>query len=232
MWQGFGSRELQLWPLWAEPSTAPHQIGASSSCSKRDPLLSRAKLWAMMAVIWDSRYKKQKNCYTTAAGREYIPSLVQEKSLRRKEQNTSRQSSMNWHWPHCCSRPGEEEKSWDWNHVWEEWGVKMFFSNQCPILLSFFNKLNKSYPNLNCLAHASNWWAISLSLSQPTSSSLYFLSHVMLRRGNESAVWQTALVNHHHTSGKTRKRMKDRLSNCTDPLRRTGRTQRRSYNAK
>lgn len=54
----------------------------------------------------------------------------------------------------------------------------------------------------------------------------------MLRRGNESAVWQTALVNHHHTSWKTRKRMKDCLSNCTDPLRRTGRTQTRSYNTK
>jgi len=35
---------LQLWALQAEPSSAPWQISASSSCFKRDLLLGKAEL--------------------------------------------------------------------------------------------------------------------------------------------------------------------------------------------
>lgn len=58
MKQGFGSREQWQWPLWVEPITAPHQIRASPSGSKRDPVLSCEQRWAH---LWQNRFKKRKN---------------------------------------------------------------------------------------------------------------------------------------------------------------------------
>lgn len=78
----------------------------------------------------------------------------------------------------------------------------VFISHYLNLLL-IDNKLNQSSSSQDCLAHDSNCWVISLSLSQPTRIFILHYPHLILRMDCERGTWcapvSQARLTHHTT---------------------------------